>query len=75
MKTLKISWLLQHGACKGQIENFQRCFGNAAELNRDNLVKGVKAGLNLNWLARKLGMIDFQFKEYDLRAVDAFLEK
>ncbi len=73
MTVVTISWLLQHGACRGQVDNFHRCFGNSMEVTRENLTKAVDAGLNLNWFARKCGWRDFQFKEFDRRAVDVFL--
>lgn len=65
---INLKWLMQRHACKGQIQSFQRLFGEHAELTLPNLLKAVDAGLNLNWLARQLGIAGFQFKEFDRKA-------
>ena len=74
MNEISTEWLIENKACKGQIENFKRTFPEGrAEINLENAIKAVDAGLNLNWLARILKITDFEYAAFDLKAAHKLL--
>lgn len=75
MKKVTVKWLTERRACKGQVAHFQELFGDEAEINLENLGKAVAIGLNLNWLAREMGMKKFQYQAQDQDAVPDFWER
>lgn len=75
MKTITVKWLTERRACVGQVKHFQELFGEEAEITLDNLAKAVAIGLNLNWLARELGFVKFQYPAQDQKAVPDFWER
>jgi len=75
MKKVNVKWLVERRACIGQVKHFQELFGEEAEITIDNLVKAVSIGLNLNWLAREMGMSKFQYQAQDQKAVPDFWER
>ena len=75
MKKITVKWLIERKACKGQVAHFQELFGEEAEITLDNLKKAVAIGLNLNWLAKELGIKKFQYQSQDQKAVPVFWER
>jgi len=75
MKTITVKWLVDRRACIGQIKNFQKLFGEEAEITIDNLIKAVAIGLNLNWLAKEMGFTKFQYQAQDEKAVPDFWKR
>lgn len=75
MKKITVKWLIERRACAGQIKHFQELFGDEAEITIDNLTKAVFIGLNLNWLARELGIKKFQYQAQDQKAVLDFWKR
>ena len=66
---------MERRACIGQVKHFQELFGEEATINLENLEKAVAIGLNLNWLAREMGMVKFQYPAQDQKAVPDFWER
>ena len=75
MKKITVKWLTERKACKGQVAHFQELFGEEVEITLDNLTKAVAIGLNLNWLAREMGMAKFQYQAQDQKAVPDFWKR
>ena len=60
-------WLQSKGACKESVKIFIELFPKGAELNLENLIFARKRGLNLCWLAKKLGFGSWTADSYDLK--------
>jgi len=72
---ITVKWLTERRACVGQVKHFQELFGEEAVVNLENLEKAVAIGLNLNWLARELGFVKFQYQAQDQKAVPDFWKR
>ncbi len=54
LREITVEWLEEHEACEDHAEKFVATFGDRAELTRANVVRAVRAGLDIDWLAPRL---------------------
>jgi hypothetical protein len=69
-------WLKNKGACSGQVENFIRTFSiGKAEITYDNAIIAIDNGLNLNWLGKALGFLNYKnYPAYDRAAAKELMK-
>jgi len=54
MTQVTVAMLERLGACLSQVELFKATFGESAELTQENGARAADAGLDINWLARRV---------------------
>ena len=52
--TITAAWLESHDACRGQVELFERTWPKGVVVTQKTLASSAKAGLNLDWLAKRI---------------------